>query len=62
MAELFEKKKVTNTLSTEDSMRNLVNFAQGVTEKQYKNYTVLYIYIAQGQGRVIPSELKFNFN
>ena len=30
--------------------RNLVKIAQAVSEKKFKNYTILYMYIAQWQG------------
>ena len=33
-------------------MWNLVKIAQAVSEKTFKNYTMLYIYIAQGQGQI----------
>ena len=38
-AELFEQ--TGNTLSTEDPMRNLVKIAQAVSEKKFKNCTIL---------------------
>ena len=48
-AEPFEQ--IGNTPSTEGPMWNLVKIAQVVSEKKtLKNYTTLYMYIAQGQG------------
>ena len=44
--------QTVNTLSTEGPMCNLVNIAHAVSEKKFKNYTILYMYIAQGQGQV----------
>ena len=47
--EPFEQ--IGNTLLTEGPMWNLVKIAQMVSEKQtFKNYTILYMYIAQWQG------------
>ena len=46
--EPFEQ--ILNILSTEGPKRNLVKIAQMVSEKTLKNYTILYMYIAQGQG------------
>ena len=45
---------VVNTLSTESPMWNLVKIAQAVSEKRFKNYIILYMYIAQGQGQITP--------
>ena len=47
-------KQIINTLSTEGPMWNLVKIAHAVSEKKFKNYTILYMYIAQGQGRITP--------
>ena len=46
-ADPFEQ--VVNILSTEGPMWNLA-----VSEKTFKNYTMLYMYIAQGQGQTNP--------
>ena len=46
--EPFEQ--ILNILSTEGPKRNLVKIAQMVSEKTLKNYTILYMYIAQEQG------------
>ena len=49
-AEPFEL--IDNTSSREVPMWNLVKFYQAVSEKKtFKDYTILYMYIAQGQGR-----------
>ena len=32
------------------------NIGQAVSEKLFKIYTILYIYIAQGQGQIIPRD------
>ena len=46
--------QIGNTLSTEGPMWNLVKTAQAVSEKTFKNYAILYMYIAQGQGQITP--------
>ena len=38
-------------------MPNLVKIGQVVTEKMFKDFTILYMYIAQGQGQIIPKIL-----
>ena len=54
-AEPFEQ--IGNTLLTEGPMWNLVKIAQMVSEKKiFKNYTILYMYIAQGQGQITPGD------
>ena len=41
-----------NTPSPESPMRNLVKIGQAVSEKKtFKDYTLLFMYIAKGQGR-----------
>ena len=51
--EPFEQ--IGNTLLAEGPIRNLVKIAQGVLErKTLKNYTILYMYKAQGQGQITP--------
>ena len=51
--ELFEQ--IGNTLKTEGPMRNLVKITQEVSiKKTFKNYTILYMCIAQGQGQLTP--------
>ena len=51
-AEPFEQ--IGNTLSTERHMWNLVKIAQAVSQKTFKNYTILYMYIAEGQEQITP--------
>ena len=53
-ADPFEQ--IVNILSTEGSMWNLVKTAQVVSEKTLKNHTILYMYVAQGQGQTIPGD------
>ena len=60
-AESFEQ--IVNTLSTEDLMRNLVKIARAVSEKKtFKDFTILYLYIAQGQVQIILRGQKFDCN
>ena len=49
-AEPFEQ--TVNTPSTEDSMLNLVKIGQMISEMTFKDYTILYMYIAYGQGQI----------
>ena len=49
---LSDAEPIGNTFSTEDSMWNQVKIAQAVSEYTFKNYTVLYMYITQGQRQV----------
>ena len=51
-AEPFEQ--IANTLSTEGPMWNLVKIVQVVSGKKVKNYTILHMYIAQGQEQIAP--------
>ena len=45
-------KQIVNVLSTEGPLWNLVTIAQAVSEKKtFKNYTILYMYMAQGKER-----------
>ena len=48
----FNKFKFVNTLSTDGPLQTSVIIAQAVSEKTVKNYTILYMYIAQGQGQL----------
>ena len=48
--EPFEQ--IFSTLSTEGPLWNLVKIAHLVSEKTFKNYKILYMYIAQGQGQI----------
>ena len=53
--------QIDNTL--QGYMWNLVKIAQAVSEKKtMNNYTILYMYIAQGQGQITPKEQNFDFN
>ena len=52
-SEAFEQ--IGNTLSTEGSMWNLVKIA-------FKNYTILFMYIAQGQGQITLGGQNFDYN
>ena len=57
-AEPFDQ--IVNTLSTEGPMRNLVKIAQALLEKKtLKNFTILYMYIAQEQGQITPRGQQF---
>ena len=57
-AEPFEQ--IGKSLWTEGPMWNLVKIAQAVSEKKtFKNYTILYMYIAQGQGQITPGDKFF---
>ena len=58
-AEPFEQ--IVNTLSTEGPMWNLVKIAEAVSQTNtFRNYTNLYMYIAQGQEQVTPRRQKFD--
>ena len=60
-AEPFEQ--IDNILSTESPMWNLVKIAQTVSEKKtFKIYTILYMYIAQGQGQTTLRGQNFDYN
>ena len=51
-AEQFEQ--IDNTPSTEGPIWFLVKIGQAVSEKKtFKDYEILYMYIAQGQGQII---------
>ena len=50
-AEPFEQ--IVSTPSIEGPMWNLVKVGQAVSEKiTFKDYTILYMYLAQGQGQI----------
>ena len=50
-AELFEQ--IDNMPSKESPVWHLVKIGQAVLEKKtFKDYEILYIYIAQGQGQI----------
>ena len=59
-ADPFEQ--LLNILSTEGPMRNLVIISQTVSEKTFKNYTILYMYIAQGQEQITSRGQNFDCN
>ena len=60
-AEPFEQ--ISKTLLKGGPMWNLVKIAQTVSEKKtFKNYTILYMYIAQGQGQITLWGQKFDYN
>ena len=59
-ADPFEQ--LLNILSTEGPMRNLVIISQTVSEKTFKNYTILYMYIAQGQEQITSTGQNFDCN
>ena len=59
-AEPFEQNG--KTLLTDGPMWNVVKLAQTVSEKTFKNYTILYMYIAQGQGQISLWGLNFDYN
>ena len=47
--------EIVNIRSTEGSVLNLMKISQTITEKKaFKNNTILYMYIAQGQGQSTP--------
>ena len=57
--EPFEQ--IFNTLSTKDPMWNLITIAQAISEENiYKNNTILYMYIAQGQEQITLRGQNFN--
>ena len=58
--EPFEQ--IVNTLSTKGPMQNLVKSVQAVSEKKFKNNTILHMYVAQGQGQITPRGQNFDCN
>ena len=55
-AELFEQ--IVNIGWTEGPMWNLVKIVQAIWEKKmFKDFMILYMYIAQGQGQKMPKIL-----
>ena len=55
-------KQIVNTPSTEGPMWNLVKIGQAVSEKKFKHYTILYIYLALGQRQITSREQNFDCN
>ena len=54
-AKPFEQ--IVNSLSTEGFKWNLAKIAQAVSEKKpFKNCTILYMHIVQGQGQIISQK------
>ena len=54
-AEPFEKKKTVNIRSIEGPMWNLVEIVRAISEqKTFKDFTILCMYIAKGQGQITP--------
>ena len=52
-----------NILSTEGPIWYLVKIAQAVSEKKtFKNYTILYMYIAKMKGQITPRGQNFDYN
>ena len=49
-AEPFER--TVNTTSTEDPMWTLVKICPVVSEETFKDYIILYMYVAQWQGQI----------
>ena len=45
-------KQNVNFPLTEGPMRNLVEIGQAVSEKTFKDYTMLYMYIVQGKRQI----------
>ena len=59
--EPFEQ--IGNALLTEGCMWNLLKNAQAVSEKKiFKNYTILYMYIAQWQEQITIWGQNFDYN
>ena len=58
--EPFEQ--IVNTPSTKGSMSNLMKIGQVVSEKIFKDYKILYMYIAKGQGQITPRRQNFDCN
>ena len=60
-AEPFEQ--IGKTLLKEDPMWNLIEIAQALSEKKtFKNYTILYMYIAPWQGQTTLRGQNVNYN
>ena len=46
--------QIVNILLTEVPMLDLVKIVQAFSEKTFKDFMVLYLYLAQGQGQITP--------
>ena len=51
--------QIDNISSTESPMWNLVKIGQAVSEKMFKDYNILYMYTAQGQGQISTGDKIF---
>ena len=51
--------KLDDTPSTQGPMWNLVKIGQTVSEKAFKDYAILYMYIAQAQRQITPGDKFF---
>ena len=53
--------QIVNTPLTDGPMWNLEKMGQAVSEKNtfIKDFLILYLYIAQGQGQITPRGTKF---
>ena len=49
--------QIVNILSTEGPIWNLVKTVEVVSEKTFKDFTILYMNIAQGQEQITPKIL-----
>ena len=55
-AKLFDQ--IVNILSPEGPVGNLMKIVQEVSEKEtFKDFRILYMYIAEGQGQITPKIL-----
>ena len=55
-AKLFYQ--IVNILSPEGPMRNLMKIVPEASEKKtFKDFTIIYIFITPGQGKIIPKIL-----
>ena len=58
-------KQIVNTLSTEGCMWNVVKITLAISEKTFKNYTILYMYIGrkadnpQGKKQIISKKFYY---
>ena len=59
-AEPFEE--IFNNPLTEGPMWNLMKIGQVVSEKMFKDFMILYLNIAQGQGQITPRGQNFDYN
>ena len=60
-SEPFEQ--IDKNVSTEGPMWNLLKIAQAVSEKKtFKNYTILFMSIAQGHGQITLWGQNFDYN